>query len=38
MIFEPKIEGEIDAKELFLGKGVVVEKGVLITGKIGAAR
>jgi len=37
MIFEPKIEGEIDAKELFLGKGVVVEKGVLITGKIGAA-
>lgn len=35
---ESRIEGEIHADELIVGKGVVVEPGVLITGKGGPAR
>lgn len=35
---EPRIEGEIHAEELVIGKGVVVEAGALITGKGGPAR
>lgn len=32
-ILESKILGEINAEEIILGKGVVIEKGVVITGK-----
>jgi acetyltransferase-like isoleucine patch superfamily enzyme len=32
-----RIEGKIDAKEIILGKGVVVEKDVIIRGKHGTA-
>ena len=35
--WEPKIVGVIDADEVQVGKGVVVEEGVLITGKNGPA-
>jgi acetyltransferase-like isoleucine patch superfamily enzyme len=38
VIYESKIEGKINADEIQIGKGVVVEKGVLITGKEGDAR
>lgn len=34
---EPRVDGIINAKEIFLGKGVVVEEGVLITGRDGPA-
>lgn len=34
----PRIEGRIDAEELIVGKGAVVEPGVLITGKEGRAK
>ena len=32
-LLESKILGEINAEEIILGKGVVIEKGVVITGK-----
>lgn len=32
------ILGKIDADELIIGKGVVIEKGVVITGKVGKAK
>lgn len=35
---ENRIEGTIDAEELILGKGIVVEKGVVIRGKSGRAK
>lgn len=35
---DARIEGTINADELIVGKGVVVEEGVLITGKSGKAR
>lgn len=35
---ENRIEGTIEADELILGKGVVVEKGVVIRGKSGPAK
>ena len=34
---ESRIEGDINAKEVQIGKGVVVEKGVVITGNDGPA-
>jgi acetyltransferase-like isoleucine patch superfamily enzyme len=34
----PRIEGDIQAEELVIGKGVVVEEGVLITGRGGPAK
>ena len=37
VIYEPKIEGRINAEEVHIGKGVVIEEGVLITGKTGPA-
>jgi acetyltransferase-like isoleucine patch superfamily enzyme len=37
-ILEPRIEGEISADEVRIGRGVVVEKGALIAGKAGRAR
>jgi acetyltransferase-like isoleucine patch superfamily enzyme len=36
--YQPRIEGEINAEEVCIGQGVVVEEGVLITGKGGPAR
>lgn len=36
--FPSRIEGTIDADEVTIGQGVVVEEGVVITGKQGAAR
>ena len=36
--YPPRIEGRIDAEEVQLGKGVVVEQGVVITGNTGPAR
>lgn len=36
-MLESKILGDINAKEVIIGKGVVVEEGVLITGKGGPA-
>lgn len=35
---ENRIEGKIEAEEVILGKGVVVEKGVVIRGKSGPAK
>ncbi|HKP52805.1 MAG TPA: acyltransferase [Chloroflexia bacterium] len=35
---EPQIAGKIDAEEVHIGKGVVIEESVLITGKGGPAR
>lgn len=35
---EPRIDGVIEAEEIRVGRGVVVEPGVLITGKGGPAR
>lgn len=37
-ILDNRILGKIDAEEIVLGKGVVVEEGVLITGKRGRAK
>ncbi|MBK9129033.1 MAG: acyltransferase [Phycisphaerales bacterium] len=37
-MFEPRIDGVIEADELKIGRGVVVEKGTVITGKGGPAR
>ncbi len=37
-LLESKILGEINAEEIILGKGVVIEKGVVITGKGKKAR
>jgi len=37
-LFASKIDGRINAEEVIIGKGVVVEEGVLITGKGGPAR
>jgi acetyltransferase-like isoleucine patch superfamily enzyme len=37
-MFESRIQGVIQAEELKIGRGVVVEEGVLITGKGGPAR
>ena len=37
-MYEPRIEGEISADELVVGRGVVVERGVVIAGKGGAAK
>jgi len=36
--YKPQIEGTINAKEIVIGKGVIVEKGVYITGKNGPAK
>ena len=36
--YESRIEGTINADELYIGNGVVIEEGVLITGKGGPAR
>ncbi len=36
--YDPKIEGVIEADDIQVGRGVVVEQGVLITGKGGPAR
>jgi len=36
--YESEIEGEIHADEAHIGKGVVVEEGVLISGRTGPAR
>lgn len=38
MKFESRIEGTIEADELIVGEGVVVEPGVVISGKGGACR
>lgn len=38
MTTEPRIEGTINADEVIIGVGAVVEPGVLITGKHGPAR
>lgn len=35
---EPRIEGEINAQELHIGRGVVIERGVIITGKDGPSK
>jgi acetyltransferase-like isoleucine patch superfamily enzyme len=37
-MYEPRIEGSIAADELIVGRGVVVEPGVVIAGKGGRAR
>lgn len=37
-LLESKVEGTINADEVIIGKGVVVEKDVLITGKGGPAK
>lgn len=37
-LYESRIEGVIEADELHIGKGVVIERNVLITGKTGPAR
>lgn len=36
-MYEPRIDGEINAEEVKIGRGVVVEEGVLISGKSGKA-
>jgi len=36
--YEPVIKGQIDADDVLIGKGVVVEEGVLITGGANRAR
>lgn len=36
--YDPIIEGRIEADEVHIGKGVVIQEGVLITGKGGPAR
>lgn len=36
--YPSRIQGEIDADEVIIGKGVVVEKGVVIKGKSGRAK
>ena len=36
-ILLPQIHGTINAKRLFIGKGVVIEEDVLITGRNGPA-
>ncbi len=38
LLYEPRLEGTIEADELIVGQGVVVEKGVLITGNGRPAR
>lgn len=37
-LHEPRIDGKIEADELQIGKGVVVEEGAIITGKGGPAK
>lgn len=37
-LYESRIEGVIETDELRIGKGVVIERNVLITGKAGPAR
>ena len=37
-MFEPRIAGTIDAEEVVIGRGVVVEEGAVISGKSGPAR
>lgn len=36
--YEPQIEGRINADQIQIGQGVVIEEGVVITGKDGPAR
>ena len=38
VVHNPRIEGTINAEDIQIGQGVVIEEGVVITGKEGAAR